>query len=173
MNEFASLLGPGFKGLFNNAIDGILDASALAVQCRLYYDTTDAIYCNNCVFDPILSKSFNKYNNTGPLNFPEGSICPVCGGYGKILHDTTEIISMAMIFDSKYWMNWGANFVNIPNLAAQSLSHISLMPKILNSTKLTVVSVESYDNGSYSKAGQPTPMGLGGHNYILTNWTRP
>ncbi len=173
MTDFASLLGPSFKGLFNSAIDGILDSNALSVECKLYYDTTDAIYCNNCVFDPILNKSFNKYNSTGPLNFPEGSICPVCGGYGKILHDTTENIYMAMIFDSKYWMNWGPNFVNIPNLAAQSLSPISMMPKILNSSKLVIVNVEQYDNGSYSKAGQPTPMGLGNHNYILTNWTRP
>lgn len=172
-NNFSKLLNDPFKNLFIEMIDGILDSEALSVQCRLEYQTTDSVYCNNCVFDPILDKSYNKYNGNGPLDFAEGSICPVCGGFGKVICDTNENVYMAMIFDSKYWMNWGPNFVNIPNLAAQSLSSITLMPKILNCSKLTIVGVESYDNGSYSKAGQPTPMGLGNHNYILTNWTRP
>lgn len=172
-NNFALLLNDSFKNLFNSAIDGILDQHALSTPCNLRYVSTDRIYCNNCIYDPILNRSYNKYNSTGPVSFPEGSICPVCGGQGKIICDTNEIIYMAIIFDSKYWMNWGPQFVQVPNLAAQSLCSITLMPKILNCTAMNLVNVNNYDSGLYSKAGQPTPMGLGEHKYILTNWTRP
>lgn len=172
-NAFSALLNDSFKNLFVEMIDGILDQQALSVQCKLEYETTDSVYCNNCIFDPILDKSFNKYNGGGPLSFAEGSICPVCGGFGKVVCDSNENIYMAMIFDSKYWMNWGPSFVQIPNLAAQSLSSITLMPKILNTSRMSIVNVNGYDNGYYYRAGQPTPMGLGPHKYILTNWTRP
>jgi hypothetical protein len=173
MNNFAGLFGDNFKNLFVEAIDELISSNALAVECKLFYDTTGYVYCNNCVYDPILQKSFNKYNNTGPINFAEGSVCPVCVGFGKILCDSEENIHMAVILDSKYWMNWGSNSVLIPNLAAQTLTQINTMPKILNSSKMNIVSVTGYDNGPYTKAGQPTPMGLGRHNYILTNWIRP
>lgn len=172
-NIFTSLLNDSFKNVFHEAIDAILNQQGLAVQCRLQYETNHNTYCNNCIFDPILDRSNNRFNSTGPAPFADGSICPICAGYGKIVCDSNEIISMAMIFDSKYWMNWGPQFVNIPNLAAQSLCSIQFMPKILNCSRMNVINIENYDNGSYSKAGQPTPMGFGSHKYILTNWTRP
>lgn len=170
---FESLFGTEFKNIFKDAISGLLHQNALSVACKLDYDTTDDVYCNNCIYDPILGRSFNKYNQTGPVSFVDGSICPVCAGFGKILCDTSEIVYLGIIFDSKYWLNWGPQFVEIPNLAAQTLCPITLMPKILNCNRMKVVNNELYDNGTYSKAGQPTPMGLGDSSFILTNWTRP
>ena len=49
-------------------------------------------------------------------------------GFGKTIYDAEEIIHMAAIFDSKYWLNWGPKFVNIPNLAVQTLCNITYLP---------------------------------------------
>lgn len=173
-NIFSGLLNNDFKNIFNQAIDAIIEQGSLSVPCKLKYASTDATYCTNCIYDPILQKSFNQYNGVGPISFPEGSICPVCGGFGKVLYDAEEVVYMAAIFDSKYWLNWGPKFVNIPNLAAQTLSSIVLLPKLQNTTHIIIdTNIAGYGNYMYSKAGDPTPMGLGDHRYILTNWTKP
>lgn len=173
-NIFSGLLDNTFKNTFNQAIDAIIEEGGLSVPCILKYNTTNTSYCNNCIFDPILQKSFNKYNNTGPISFPDGSICPVCVGAGKVSYDSEETLYMAAIFDSKYWLNWGPKFVNIPNLAVQTLCNISFLPKIQNATHIIINSnIANYGNNIYSKAGDPTPMGLSDHRYILTNWTKP
>lgn len=173
-NIFDGILDDNFKTLFNDAIDTIINQAGLAVPCKLLYSTTDSTFCSNCLYNPITNRSLDKYNGTGPINFPENSTCPICMGFGKIVYDTTEIVYMAAIFDSKYWLNWGPKFVNIPNLAAQTLCPISLLPKIENATQVVIdTNIANYGNNIYSKAGYPTPMGLGQHRYILTNWTRP
>lgn len=173
-NVFEGILNTQFKSIFNDAIDSIVSQSGLAVPCKLKYNSTDSTFCTNCTYDPILQKSFNEYNGTGPVNFPNGSICPVCGGFGKIVYDSEETVYMAAIFDSKYWLNWGPKFVNIPNLAAQTICNITLLPKLQNTTQIQIdTNIAEYDNSLYSKAGQPTPMGLGNNRYILTNWTKP
>ena len=173
-NIFSNLLNSQFKNTFNQAIDAIISQGSLSVPCKLKYNSTDTTYCTNCIYDPILNKSFNQYNETGPLNFPNGSICPVCNGFGKILYDTEETVYMAAIFDSKYWLNWGPKFVQIPNLAVQTLCNISFLPKLENATSIIIdTTIAGYGNYSYSKAGESTPMGLGDHRYILTNCTKP
>lgn len=173
-NPFSGLLNTQFKNTFNQAIDAIIEQGSLSVPCILKYNSTDTTYCTNCTFDPILNKSFNEYNGTGPISFPNGSLCPVCGGFGKIIYDAEETIYMASIFDSKYWLNWGPKFIQIPNLAVQTLCKISLLPKLQNATSVIIdTSISGYGNHLYTKAGEPTPMGLGDHRYILTNWTRP
>ena len=97
----------------------------------------------------------------------------MCNGVGKMIYDAEEVLYLGVILDSKYWLNWGPKNIQIPNLAAQTLCSISLMPKIQNSTQMVVADNEVYDNNQYSKAGPPIPMGLGQHKFILTNWTRP
>ena len=173
MNYFSGLINNDFKNLYNQAIESLLESTALAVPCKLKYNTTDQSFCNNCVYNSILDRSFNKYNGTGPASFPEGSICPVCNGVGKIIYDAEEVVYLGVILDSKYWLNWGPKNIQIPNLAAQTLCSITLMPKIQNATQMIVSDNETYDNNQYSKAGPPIPMGLGEHKFVLTNWTRP
>jgi len=173
MNIFSGLIDANFKNLYNQAIESLLSSTALAVPCKLKYNTTDQSFCTNCLYNPIVDKSFNKYNGSGPLPFPEGSICPVCNGFGKIIYDAEETVYLGVILDSKYWLNWGPKNIQIPNLAAQTLCSITLMPKLQNATQMVVADNEAYDNNQYSKAGPPIPMGLGEHKFILTNWTRP
>ncbi len=174
-NIFSNLINQDFKNIFNQAIDSLLEAGALSINCKLLYNKEfdSPTYCKNCIYDPISEKSAHIYDNvTGYVSFPSGSICPVCNGIGKIILDSSEIINLAVILDSKYWLNYGPNFVQIPNLAAQTLCKIELTPKIIQCTSMIMVDTYDYSPISYVKAGSPVPMGLGDHKYILTNWTK-
>lgn len=173
MNNFSGLINSAFKDIFNQAIDSLLEVGALSVKCRLLYNKehTQTSYCSNCIYDPISEASSNVYNSTtGYAVFPDGSICPVCNGFGKIILDSNETVNLAVILDAKYWINYGPNFVQIPNLAAQTLCKIELTPKISQATSMILVDTYDYSPIIYTKLGPPVPMGLGDHKYILTNW---
>ena len=167
-----NIISSELKKLFNTHIDMLLAQDGLTVPCSLKYNSTRKTLCSNCIYDPILNQSLNKYNGTGPADFPEGSLCPVCGGFGKIDYDTSEIVYLAVILDSKYWLNWGPSFVNAPNISAQTLCSISLINK-LNNCVQAVLNTNLPSNNLYTKAAAPTPLGFGNHDYILTNWTLP
>lgn len=172
-NVFSGLVNSSFKQIFNDAIDSILQQNSLSTPCKLEYSTTNYVLCYNCNFDSIRDKSSGTYNNsTGTNPFEDGSICPVCMGVGKQQSPNYETVYMAVICDSKYWLNWGPMNLQIPNLAAQTLSKIDLLPKVSNASFMTILDSSQYDNTRYSRAGFPTLMGLGDQNYILTNWTK-
>lgn len=173
-NPFINIISPELKGIFNNAIDALLQQNALTVPCRFKYSgQQNSVFCSNCIFDAISQLSSNIYNSTGPNPFPEGSICPVCMGMGMIMSDSSEIISMACIFDSKYFLNWSSKTLNIPAGSLQTICNTVLLPKIRNANEIIVdTSLEQYGNYSYQRAGDPEPIGLGDNRYIATIWSR-
>lgn len=170
---FENLINDNFKKIFEDAIDTILSCHGLSTECELLYDSSNNVLCTNCVYDPINRRSSNIYNGTGPCDFPEGSTCPVCLGQGQISYTEKERIHLALIVDSKSWLNWGSISVQIPNLAAQTISDITTMNQIMSCTSMKIVGLEKYDIGYYLKAGHPEPLGLSNKKYILTNWVRP
>lgn len=173
-NPFSGLISANFKNTFSNAIDSLLEVGSLSTPCQLTYNTSNETYCHNCIFDPISGQSSGSFNTAGgTVEFPTGSICPVCMGIGKKITVNTEIVHMAVILDSKYWLNTGPDFVQVPNIAAQTLSSIDLLSKINNATYMVLMDNSQYDNTRYAKSGFPTMMGLGDLKYILTNWTKP
>lgn len=173
-NPFNNIISPQLKEVFNNAIDALLAKNALTVQCRLKYSgQQNSTFCSNCIFDTISQLSSNMYNGTGPNPFPEGSICPVCVGMGMLLSDSSEIISVACIFDSKYFLNLSSKTVNIPAGTIQTICSINLIPKIRNASEIIVdISLEQYGSYSYERAGDPEPVGFGDNRYISTIWKR-
>lgn len=173
-NPFSGLINSAFKDTFTNAIGSLLEVGALSTPCKLTYNSSNESYCYNCIFDPISGKSSGSFNTSGgTVEFPNGSVCPVCMGMGKKFSDNTEVVHMAVILDSKHWLNTGPDFINMPNIAAQTLCGIDLLPKINNATYMTLLDNSQYDNTRYAKSGFPTMMGLGDIKYILTNWTKP
>jgi hypothetical protein len=172
-NIFSNIINADFKNLYNQAIDAILADNSLTVPCSVFYDTPNDSFCNNCLFDPINNRSLNIYNSTGPAPFPENSICSICNGYGKIEESKSEIIYLAVIFDSKYWLNWDYKAVKIQDGMVQTLCKIELLPKIRNAQYMTMdTNIQSYTSYTYSLAGDPTPCGLGNNKYIISMWSR-
>lgn len=173
MNIFSNLINPEFKGLYDQAIDALLENNALTVPCSIFYNTPNDTICNNCLFDPINNRSLNIYNNTGPAPFPENGICSICNGYGKVEKSKSEIVYLAVIFDSKYWFNWGHKTVNVADGMVQTICKIELLPKIRNAQYMKIdTNVQSYGDHSYALAGDPSPCGLGSNKYIITMWSR-
>ena len=170
---FHNIITKQFKQIYNDMIDHLISKEGLSTSCKLIFDGTNNKLCPNCIYDPINQKSFNKYNGTGPVSFADGSVCPACLGFGKTQTTSDIIVNLALILDSKYWLNWGPNHINIPNIAAQTICDISVLPNILSCKNMVVIETESHVPATYSKAGFPTPIGLGDKKYILTNWTQP
>ena len=165
------------KKLYANSIDSLLADDGLVVPCTFKYsDIAKDTVCPNCVFDPISRLSGHKYNGTGPISFPTGSICPVCKGEGTVTggSSTNEIVNLAVIFDSKYFLNWdGGNSIDIPSGAVQTICKISLIGKIIKADSIVIDNnIASYGSYEYSRAGDPKPCGLGEHKYITTLWSR-
>ena len=174
-NPFSSIISPELKQVFNDAIDSLLEQNALTVPCRLKYaGQQNSTYCNNCIYDPISQLSANIYNSTGPNPFAEGSICPVCMGNGSTRNDksATTIIHLAVLFDSKYFIK-SSKYLNIPDGMVQTICLTQHLPEIRNANEMIMdTNIESYGNYTYERAGDPEPVGLGDHRYIITMWKR-
>lgn len=174
-NPFSNLINNDFKNLYKNAIDSLLENTALSVPCLFKYSGANSVgYCNNCIFDTISHLSSNKYNGSGPSPFPEGSICPVCIGAGTVASKaSTETIYLACIFDSKYWINVPPKTLNISDGMVQTICKVELLPKIRNVTEIIIdTNIAKYGNYAYERATDPQPMGLGSNAYIMTMWNR-
>lgn len=174
-NPFSTLLSNDFKNKYNMAIEALLADNGLAVPCRISYGTPNIEACYNCIYNPMTQRSLNKYNGSGPNPFVEGGICPVCNGDGTIDKAKTELVYLAVLFDSKYWFNWARdnNAINIVDGMIQTICSVTLLPKIKNAQTLEVdTSLSNYGYYTYKRAGDPQPCGLGEHKYIITMWSR-
>ena len=176
-NFFSGLISKELKNTFNNAIDSLLENNALSLPCKIIYDNQiNNIHCNNCVFDNISLLSSNIYNGTGPNPFAEGSVCPVCMGLGLIKNSSTnnsEIVYLAFIFDSKYFLNINNKTMNIPDGSVQSLCNISLLNKIKNASEIIFDNnLDNIGHFKYERASDPEPLGFGDNRYIITLWNK-
>lgn len=174
-----NVISKEFKQLYTNAIDMLLAQDGLTVPCLVKYHGLDgnSISCNNCIFDPISQLSANVYNGTGPSFFAEGGVCPVCLGQGFIKNAPGSVFSetlyLAVIFDSKYWVNWSSKTLNIPDNMIQIICGIQLLSKLRAASELVVdTSLSPYSDYVYERAGDPEPAGLGDHKYIISMWKR-
>lgn len=170
---FDNLITPEFKKVFKDSIDTILSQNALTVPCLLKYQNTKKELCFNCEYDSISQKSANIPKNNAVVSFPRGSICPACRGFGYIDTTNDEKVDLAIIFDSKYWLNWGSKTMNIPDGMVQCLCKIDLLPKIKTCKEMIIdTNLSNYDNYRYSLAGDPQPAGFGSHDYLISMWQR-
>jgi hypothetical protein len=173
MVDFNNLITTDFKNIFNSAIDYLLSENGLSVKSKLLFSGGKETTCNNCVRDPISHFSSSVYNGTGPSPFPDGAMCPVCIGHGFLTSQSSEIIDIIAVFDSKYWVNVSSKQVKIPDGDVQTLSKIELLPKLRNANEIIFdTSIEKYGLFRYERAGDPTPIGLGDNRYITTMWKR-
>lgn len=168
---FENIITSQMKTMFDDAIKALLTETALTIPCVFKYaGSTNQNLCHNCIFDPISKRSANLYNGTGPDPFYEGQICPVCQGFGLLESDASENINIAVIFDSKYFINAGPRNINIPDGTIQTLCVSTYMNSIKNCSEL-VTTVENILY-SYRRVSEPQPMGFGNTNFIMTMWQR-
>jgi len=69
--------------LYADAVYGLFSDLGKKVVVQLLPAATDAVFCGNCIWDPVHQCSTGNYNRTGPQPFT-GKVCPVCSGKGRI-----------------------------------------------------------------------------------------
>ena len=178
-NPFSGIISSELKGLYNNAIDALLENNALTLPCKLRYSgqQNQQTFCNNCIYDPSTKLSSNIYNGTGPNPFADHSVCPVCLGNGTANSDTVStsstVLYLAIIFDSKYFLNVSNKVINIPNSHIQTICNIKYISHLRNTNDMVVdTQIEPYGHYVYERDGDPEPAGFGSSRYIITMWKR-
>jgi hypothetical protein len=84
-------------------------------------------------------------------------------------NNMTKKIYLAVIFDSKYFLNINTKTVNVPDGTIQTICHKNYMLDIRNANALYVDSVA---NIGYERIEDVNPAGLGDLDYIITTWRR-
>jgi hypothetical protein len=164
------IISEALKNLYKIQINELLSSHGLTNQCTLNFNNGSADYCNNCVYDSISKVSANIYNGSGPQPFPEYTMCPVCMGLGvKKTNAKTKTIYLAVIFDSKYFINLNSRVANIPDGTIQTICHKNYTLDIRSSSSLSISTVP---NIFYERIEDVNPVGLGDLDYIFTTWKR-
>lgn len=163
-----NIITSSFKNLFNTAIDALLTENALTVLCNLKFNNSMAELCYNCYYDSLSKSSSGRYNTIGPHPFPAGSVCPVCMGIGQLQNNTkTENLYLAVIFDSKYFLNISNKVINIPDSSIQTICSLKELHLIKNCNELIV---SDHPTKPYERFSDPMLCGLGNLDYIITFW---
>jgi hypothetical protein len=163
------IITQNLKNLYKSMIDEILSINGLTNKCTLYYQGSEN-YCNNCIFDKSSNVSSNVYNNTGPAPFDDYALCPVCMGSGKVLlSNITKELYLAVIIDSRSFINFPNKLVNIPDGTIQIISDKKYSEDL---RKCSYLIIESDLNTKYERMNDINLVGLGDLNYIFMNWKR-
>lgn len=163
-----NIITPQFKKLFNQSIDALLAQNALSSSCTMRFNNAITEICDNCFFDPLSKTSSSIYNGIGPNPFVNGTVCPVCIGLGtKQSSATTHKTALAVIFDSKYFLNISNRVVHIPDKTIQTICSMEKLHYINNCNELII---DSIPNQSYERIEDPTPCGFGNQDYIIAMW---
>jgi hypothetical protein len=166
----SKIISKELKNIYKDMIDEILSDNGLTNECLLYYQNDSIEYCNNCIFDPITKTSSNVYNDSGPAPFTDYTICPVCMGMGTQRNNKkTKKIVLAVIFDTKYFLNFNTKVVNIPDGSIQTICSIAHANDILNSSAMSVVRIP---NMFYERMSDINHVGLGDLDYMFVTWKK-
>jgi formylglycine-generating enzyme required for sulfatase activity len=157
--------------LYNEQMNMLLSSTGLTTKCLLNYGVTKKDLCPNCVYDPNLKKSANKYKTGGPISFVDGRICPYCNGVGYRGQIKVEEIYCSILWNYKDWV---IKPINVESAAGmmQTISDISLLSKFKKCKDLTVVLSSNNANPLFKLSEEPNPAGLGDNNYLIINWER-
>lgn len=171
INPFSGIITTQLKTLFNNAISSLLYNDALTLSCTLHYSATKYIDCTNCIADPMGQNNFTVYIDGGPIPFPFGGICPMCNGQHIKAVETSEPLSMMVIWDYKDFINVGT--IDNPNGYIQTLTFDEHTPKLKQANEITVAnSVRGYTEHRYQRASEPEPCGFGNTEFVACLWKR-
>lgn len=160
---------PNLQSIYNKQMDLLLSSTGLTTKCELNFGITKREICPNCIYDPGLKKSSNKYKSGGPVPFSLGQLCPYCYGAGWSGEEKKEIVYLAVIADNRKWINPPTN-IAIPDNMIQTISSKNYYDSFRQCKDLTLILSETTTNPKYNLYGDPTPAGLGDNNYIVAMW---
>ena len=159
------------QGLFNQQMSLLLSSSGLTTKCQFNFGVSKKNICSNCIYDPNLKKSSNKYKTGGPVPFGSGKICPYCNGIGFYGETNTEDAHLAIIWDYKKWINPPTNIATFDGMI-QTISDKKLLFSIRQCKDMTVIVNPDLSNPTFVLYSEPNFAGLGDNNYIFCMWQK-
>lgn len=128
----------------------------LGKRCRLVYPHTWTD-CTNCVSHQVGNRSVSHWRSGGPVFFPDGASCPVCGGQGKRAHESSEEISLVCEWEpKKFILPLPSVDVRVPYGLLQTKGEMVHLPKVVRCDHLVVdLPMESLVRARYHLAGEP------------------
>lgn len=166
-NPFSSLINSALKLRFNQAIDAVMEDCEVPV--RLYFPITKFNNCTSCG-ETISGGSPNPFiaGNKGKPT----TLCPVCGGSGKIPIENYEDLNLCVMWD------YNKNREIVPGIAMTTAGEVRTFSKMstiksVKTCKYAIfnINIEYTNNHKFQRKGEPSPMGFGDDAYILTYWT--
>jgi hypothetical protein len=160
------------KQIFNDAINALLEDTALTVPCKLVFENSKLEDCPNCLYDPMRQKSSNQYQAGGPIPFVNGQICPYCSGAGSLSFSSEEILYLGIIKPVFFGMDQlELNNVNYIDGKIQSLCSINFYAKIKNASYIIVdTNLSDLTLSKFVRERDPIPVGYGDNSFIITTW---
>ncbi len=173
-NPYAGIITPELKITYDNAINALLEDTALTRPCRIEFGVTKVTECSNCIIDTINRCSANVYKVGGAIPFDTGSICPACNGQGLLNTAQTTSFNMAII-----WNENRAKFIDLgykidkATTYAQTICTADKFPSLVKAkTVILDTTLEGFGLQKYERVGDPTPFTFGYQTYIFTLWSR-
>lgn len=158
------------RQIAKDAIDDLIDQ--LGKNCRLIYPSVETD-CPNCIYDPTTNRSSGRYQAAGPRPFPNGTICPVCRGAGKLSADSSEVIKMLCQWNPRNYQQLPGN-IQVPNSVLQTKGYLTDMPKVMRSRKMVLeIDIEQYNRFTFELWGEPIDQGnIIQGRYFIALWKR-
>lgn len=139
---------------------------SLGKDCTLVYPPKVS-RCPNCYIDPRTGRSNNRYKAGGPRSFPNGTICPWCGGAGKSQKEATENVKLRIYWSPKEWKDLGVDIDSSDGMA-QVIGYMTDLPKIEKAQYIILnKEVQGYTRFSCQRFGEATPWGFRQNRYFI------
>lgn len=139
----------------------------LGLDCTLVYPPSDS-ECTNCLYDPTTGRSADIYKDGGAYSFPDHTLCPLCGGVGKLSQPVTADITLRV-----YWGGMEVNaamrqFANInladaPNGMLFVIGYMNDRPNYIRSDEIQIPHQENIRTKRISEA---IPWGFRKNRYF-------
>lgn len=163
------------------ALDALMkpkEEGGLGKRCRLIFDPRKT-RCPNCTWDSANRRSAHHHRAGGPQPFPDGSLCPVCGGKGTLDTAVTEDVVLLCNWNPRTWvalpgLNPANVNVEVPGGMVQTKGFLKDLPKVLQARKMVVQSeVEQVTRFTYALDGEPIdPGNIIQARYFIAMWKR-
>ncbi len=168
-NPFSGIISTELKQTYNNAIDALLETTALVRTCKFTFDSTESV-CNNCIVDTLKKTSTGYYKSGGSIPFTNGQICPNCNGAGLILNENEVSLNLAIIYDMKMLLKFGKS-TQYPQGSLLLVSKISTLDTIKQAKgMITDTGLDNSMRLKYKLLEAPTPVGFGASDYLFSIW---
>jgi len=171
-NPFLNLISPDFKQLWHDAISELV--TSLATNCRLIFGEKMET-CESCGggVNSTGKKPTSVYVQGSPVHFNNVGRCGVCSGKGKRLVETSENISLAVIWNYRDFII-DVKSLKTPQGLIQTISRLDpTLPKIKKAKELVVgTDIEKYMRHRFVRNGEPIPVGMRNDetDFIVVTW---